>query len=1026
MAISDERGFRAPSLVESRVEHREQLTVRKIRMMLKDVYARFEKTGDVSYHGLVGDDLDIMDIRERWSNFFEDAETNQDGYYTKEHQRNAELFFDGLIEQFVELRRRNVEPWKIRQYATKWYHRAFSVSPNLFNAVEFDQSFVIASRMFGVPEARESMGSNLEGEMVYKLEFSRGEYTWLDNVLKAYPLETQLDVLHYMEHIGRASAYEGYASNVIPRLRHALAKKLEQRSLNPIERYATEATVLRLNREYVQAGGELQEEDVLFEDGLIRAKQSGESAWWRSRVMLSRMSDAQEPIARISADYVAAIDRHRDTPEALARIPEGIESEPASLVDYDQLNRLHQLLNEQNTVKRPQSYREALRIIIAEILPALTNQNTSVQRDLSRIFPEISEAEWTRILATEQRNAEQHLQEQLRIQAALQSADNENERLFQTIISLIEAKRPALATLAQRIPQWKNWLQEYDAAETDEQRFSMMQSLQVMGSYAPETMTDDVRDILEYFHAVQAEQQENFEAADKLRLSIMAERKTPVQDYRLVELLRDQKFPQQVRVFEEELRHRFPIRMLEAQLFEQFEGNQEILPRGSKQPIDSALLLKELHRPEIRSRIEKDLELDLRQLMLREQIHLLSFMAKATQNEYERVARTIRAHGLNSARAFLSCEHGKEYGEAILQIGETFDHETAARVFEVYAEIIDLTDQTAEELQQAFFTHAASPRIDVSAIKEQLIDRGRSIIHQAAFKIERAINLTDAAAQLQDQLRRYRGDVVLFSSVFREATKGSKHTEFRDWSGVRIESLDPQKISPLERKRLFERCEDVLRSNWADKGIEASATALHGLEDGFAKKKAPTRFHLLRRNDEVIAFVRFDERPDMGDNVRYAGSFNVDPAARMSAIGSAFFHEVLKEEGKNRDIRAHVLIDDRVAANYVEEFGFVITGVERDSSPDGSTTDWFTIRRDEALNERLFAKSSEHQQDETSLQIKSFHLPQERDQMMEWVRAQTNEGRVISRYRSRQEGKKEIRELIAESPVKEKEQKMAA
>ncbi len=423
---------------------------------------------------------------------------------------------------------------------------------------------------------------------------------------------------------------------------------------------------------------------------------------------------------------------------------------------------------------------------------------------------------------------------------------------------------------------------------------------------------------------------------------------------------------------------------------------------------EAVRLFQALHQPVAKAYVQEGMGVRLEQLSVREQVQLLDFLANTDQPGMQKTFHTIHAYGLDAARAFLSCEYGKEYGDAILRIGEVLDHATASKIFSMYAGLIDLTVKTAEELQKMFLSDSSRP-IDAHSVQEQLIERGRLIIHAAAQRIAQAKDPADAAEALQQELERFRSDVVLFAAVFREATKGSKTAEFKEWKGVSLETVDPQMLGTAERKKLFEGCKDVLLANWAEKGIDASAIALHGLEEGFEKKTNRTRLHLLRRDESVLAFVRFDERPDLGANALYAGSFNVDPAARGSSIGSAFFHETLKTEGKDHDIRAHVFVDDRVGTSYVEEFGFVITGVERDQATDGSTTDWFTIRRDESLNRKLKTKSIE------APMGKMFYLPDDREAMMEYVREEVSKGNVITRYRSRKDGKREVRELTSES-----------
>ena len=257
---------------------------------------------------------------------------------------------------------------------------------------------------------------------------------------------------------------------------------------------------------------------------------------------------------------------------------------------------------------------------------------------------------------------------------------------------------------------------------------------------------------------------------------------------------------------------------------------------------------------------------------------------------------------------------------------------------------------------------------------------------------------------------RYKSDMLLLASVFKTAYKGKEdRVDFSALKGLSVVDVDPQTLAPPDRKKMFAELKDVLMENWKDKGVDEAQFALHGLEEGFNGPKGRTRFYTLRKAEETIAFLRFDARPDIGPDVVYAGSFNVQPGLRGAALGSALFHRVLDHEANAHRIQAHVLASDRVASSYVEDFGFAITGVEHEKHAGGQTSVWFAIERDD---QRRSTKES--------AQKKTFDLPREQATMLAWIEQITEGGKnIIDHYSLVRTSDSGTRAIVGASEVSE-------
>lgn len=392
---------------------------------------------------------------------------------------------------------------------------------------------------------------------------------------------------------------------------------------------------------------------------------------------------------------------------------------------------------------------------------------------------------------------------------------------------------------------------------------------------------------------------------------------------------------------------------------------------------EAALLLGLLHTPIQRDFFKKGMGFGLEKLSVREQLQLLDFLIRTNAEEMEEAFHAIREFGVNCARAFLSCEYGREYGNEILRIAKHADRKTAAAIFKKYSEIADLAERASEDLIAEIFVDKGKD-VDYGRVNEELLSRAKEMLAKPH------------GAQTVRDLERYKSDMLLLASVFKAAYKGKeKQADFNAFKGLSVDAFDPQELAPAERERLLAKMKGVLFANWKGKGADETQLVLHGLEEGFTGTKGRTRFYRLKKDDETIAFLRFDARPDLGDDAVYAGSFNVQPGLRGAALGSALFHHVLDREARTHRVFAHVLATDRVVSNYVEDFGFMITGVERELHERGKESVWFTIERDDALRAEL---GGEREQ-------KSFTLPDEQDRLVEWIGEETAGGeKVVANY----------------------------
>lgn len=274
---------------------------------------------------------------------------------------------------------------------------------------------------------------------------------------------------------------------------------------------------------------------------------------------------------------------------------------------------------------------------------------------------------------------------------------------------------------------------------------------------------------------------------------------------------------------------------------------------------------------------------------------------------------------------------------------------------------------------------------------------------QMAFEINRRVTsvLTaagDSAAikdsleaptkqQALEKITQQGNELVLFSKIFKDAFKGTKEMNFDQIRGVTIEVEKGGEINAEAKDQMLA----IFEANWQGQKPEL----LPALRQGFIKKleeAQDTQFHILKKDGRVVAFLRFDERPDLEPGALYGGSLNVDPALRGSAIGEAMMKAVIDETAKEHTIYADVFPDLIVGTKYVEELGCVITGVEEVTlGENGKTVKRLLLRRNDQENQTYSREGK-------GAQTITVDLRKGQEALLSVIEQQTRQGKVATRY----------------------------
>ena len=333
-------------------------------------------------------------------------------------------------------------------------------------------------------------------------------------------------------------------------------------------------------------------------------------------------------------------------------------------------------------------------------------------------------------------------------------------------------------------------------------------------------------------------------------------------------------------------------------------GVEEISPL----PEDDLLLLRRLHEPVIRKRIEEDLCLSLDAISIYSQVHLLRFLAGQDRAGFSRMRDALRGKPEIAGtilESFFACAEDKKYGEVILSLAEQLEPDVAKAVFAKYAEIASTSEKVGTYLAENV---ARSDRY--GGRERRSIVRG--LIHRAnELLVDSQATAGHDPQAIISRLEAMNADIILFGSVFKEVAK-TDGFELQDIREAQIFTASSQEIAPEDRDAaiaIFRRNHETHPPELFNAEMEEFLEATRNPND---------RFYILKAKDAMVAFVRFE---DMENGNLYAGSFNVDPVVQRSAIGRAFLHVAMDKENETRIIEAAVDADNlKLIDVYQREF----------------------------------------------------------------------------------------------------------
>jgi len=330
---------------------------------------------------------------------------------------------------------------------------------------------------------------------------------------------------------------------------------------------------------------------------------------------------------------------------------------------------------------------------------------------------------------------------------------------------------------------------------------------------------------------------------------------------------------------------------------------------------DISELVRFLHRPDILFYINEDLGVELQTLSLREQINFLNFIAEENNETFDRLRGILKKDSIevkSFLKSFLSTSGDKKFGEKILSIGENYEQEISAQIFQKYGELVDAADGVEKYLSEQFGD--ADPAITKQVV-ENLLMRGKALL--SAFADSDDITPQRAL----DKLENIVAEVELFKESFKTVRKSGDEISLTELGVVQFHILTGPELA--SKKDVVARMQKIYMENYAaEKFSDAFRNVLRkSLEKNLANPQ--TRFYVLYHKGKIVAFNSFTPQDD--GTVHFA-NFNVDKKYTDAQLGNAMMEASLAKEIAQATIVAEAVPDAPITDTYIRKYGFKNVG----------------------------------------------------------------------------------------------------
>jgi predicted CopG family antitoxin len=232
---------------------------------------------------------------------------------------------------------------------------------------------------------------------------------------------------------------------------------------------------------------------------------------------------------------------------------------------------------------------------------------------------------------------------------------------------------------------------------------------------------------------------------------------------------------------------------------------------------------------------------------------------------------------------------------------------------------------------------------DIDEITRGLSEKSYKLLTIVADSIKKSGKIDD---EVWESLFSFKHAIALFAESFKTFFKDKKRgqIDFSEIRNLQFEKVSTQNLVGQDKRQML----SIAKHNWQSQGPIGKEL----LKKFESKLSEPgTEFYILKKSEEIIAFVRFGAPTE--DGHRNGDSFNVDTNARSAGIGENFLLNAINQEAEQYILDAEVLPRMPIGMKYIHEEQFVILGLTEDEKNDEII---FKIQHDKTLNEKLGSK----------------------------------------------------------------------
>ncbi len=317
--------------------------------------------------------------------------------------------------------------------------------------------------------------------------------------------------------------------------------------------------------------------------------------------------------------------------------------------------------------------------------------------------------------------------------------------------------------------------------------------------------------------------------------------------------------------------------------------------------------------------IEKDFGFNIREMTTREQIWFVESLKGYTLDQEKKVQEFTKKFGIEGARTFFSAEFGDTFRKEIVSLGEILPETEAQTLFHTYSALIQAAQDVEHSIMRQYFTTQETGHVDTEKISHALLHRAQHLLSETIQQTT-ASNQIDTAPIIT-ALKDMQTNLEVFKSVCIGYLKNNPEAHIQDLHGMEYQRTAVETLQESTKETM----RTIATKNWGSKG-KTGEKVLEAFE-AHLKKQSGVDFYILRKDQQIIGFVSFEDAQDKRGAYKKAGSLNIAHNMRGSAIGETVLRNILMEASKTARLEATVMPELTAGTHYVEENGFVITGI---------------------------------------------------------------------------------------------------